>query len=612
MSTREQLLGRVKDAAGSVVDSGATLVERGQVGAERLGEAIPPRLPSAKQAILGTLVVVIVLGTLVPLSFLVWTGLWSGYPGQLDAALTVGNFVRVYVGGFFDVAGLFTNSLTIAVGMTLTGMAVGLTFAWLFVRTNVPTKSWMELVLLSGQGIPGYIYAIMYITSYGPENGLLSTFLRETVGLDALPFSIFSPWGIAFVAGISVIPTFYLLTVPAIQDMNPALEEVSRIHGASTLGTIRSVSIPIIKPAILSAALVTFLYGLGEFAVVAILGARNGFDVYSTAIWKAIGSRFPPAYGEAAALGCSLLLVTLLLVWYYRRVTRRKSAFMTVTGRGYHSQHWDLGRWRWPVALALWTTLVVIWVVPTAVMVLASLHTTWFGHLDTSALTLTHYAEALANPQLRDAFANSLVVAGAGATLGTVLVVGMAYYTERTKARLRGVVDFLSLTPLAVPGIIMGSSLLFTFLWVGKVHSLFDLYGTLAIIVIGSVIVFIPVSSRIAVGNIVQIHSELEEAARIAGASWLQQMREIFLPLFRNTAAVIWFFLAIHIFQLLTIAVMTYTTDTVVVPVKLFQLYMFRPSIELVSAISTLIVGLTVLLLLGLRALGITFYDSGR
>jgi len=516
----------------------------------------------------------------------------------------------VYTEGFFDVTDLFLNSLVIAVGMTLTGMGFGLTFAWLFVRTNLPTKGWMELVLLSGQAIPGYVYAIMYVTAYGPDNGLVETFLQDVAGI-GLPVDIFSPWSIAFIVGVNVIPTFYLLTVPALQDMDPALEEVGRIHGAGTIETIRAVTLPLIKPALLSGAVVTFLYGLGEFSIVAILGARNGYDVYSTAIWRGVTSRYPPAYGETAALACSLLLVTLALVWYYRSVTRRKEEFMTLTGDTHRSRTWDLGRWRRPLAAGLWVVLFVVWILPTLVMVLASLHASWVGIVDTSALTLANYADAVTDPGLREAFINSLLVAVGGATLGTVLVVGMAYYTERTSGRFRGFVDFLSLTPLAVPGIIMGSSLLFTFLWVGQLIPFLNLYGTLAIIAVGCVVVFLPVASRIAVGNIVQVHAELEEAGRIAGASWLGQMREVFLPLFRNSAAVIWFFLAIHVFQLLSVPLMTYTADTVVIPVKLFQLYMYQPNIELVAAISTVFIGLTIVLVLSLRRFGITFYELG-
>ena len=597
MSSRDRLAGTIRTAVERL--RGVTL-EGGPGG----------RFRSTERLVLGAVVAAIAVLTVIPLLFLLWTSVWSGFPGEFAAQFTTGNFVAVYTEGFYDVPELFANSLVIAVGMTITGMALGLTFAWLFVRTNLPTKSAMELVLLSGQAIPGYVYAIMYVTAYGPDNGLVDGFLRDTVGI-GFPLDIFNPWGIAFVVGVNVVPTFYLLTVPALQDMEPALEEASRIHGAGAFETIRSVTLPLIKPALLSGALVTFLYGLGEFSIVAILGARNGYDVYSTAIWRGITGGFPPAYGEAAALACSLLLLTLVLVWYYRTVTRRKEQFMTLAGGGSRSRTWDLGRWRAPLAGGLWAVLLFVWILPTAVMVVASLHASWVGAVDTTALTLDNYWVAVTDPTLREAFGNSLLVALGGATLGTVLVVGMAYYTERTDGRWGGLVDFLSLTPLAVPGIIMGSSLLFTFLWLGRLVPFLDLYGTLTIIAVGCVVVFLPVASRIAVGNIVQVHAELEEAGRIAGASWLGQMRAIFLPLFRNTAAVIWFFLAIHLFQRLSVPLMTYTTDTVVIPVKLFELYMYQPNIELVSAISTVFIGLTVVLVVVLRQFGITFYELG-
>lgn len=566
----------------------------------------------ARRLVLGTAALSTAVFVLVPLVFLLWSSVWSGYPGELDASVTLQHYAAVYLRGAYDVAGLFANSVFVAVGMTALAMTFGLLFAWLLVRTDLPTKGAMELVLISPYAVPVYVYAIMYIATYGPDNGLVTTFLVETVGLDAPPFDIFSPWGIVFVVGMNAVTTFYLLTAPALQDVDPALEEVARIHGASLVTTLRSVSFPLIVPAILSATIVTLLRGLGEFSVVAILGAPDGFDVYATAIWASVKLRAPPEYGQAAALAFSLVVLTAVLVWYYRRVTARKADFMTVTSRGGRGRTWALGRWRWPIALGLWAVLLVVWILPILVMVLVSLHSVWYGSPELSSLTLAHYVEAVTDARLREAFTNSVLVSLGGATLGTGLVVATAYYTERTTYRFRGVVDFLSLSPLAVPGIIMGTGLIFTSLWVGKLHDLVDLYGTLWLIMLGSLIVFIPVSSRIAVGNVVQIHAELEESARVFGASWLQQMREIFLPLFKNTSAVLWFYLLIHIFQLLSIPIMTYTTGTEVVPVTVFTLWTKDANLELVSAVSTIFIGLTLLVLLALRSRGITFYKLDR
>jgi len=561
-----------------------------------------------KRLVLGTAVTSTAILVLIPLVFLLWSSVWSGYPGDFSGALTLENYLSVYVQGAFDVVGLLSNSIFVAIGMAAIAMVFGLGFAWLLVRTNLPTKGAMELVLISPYAVPSYIYAIMYIATYGPDNGLVMTALTEALGLEAAPVDLFSPWGIVFIVGLNAVTTFYLLTAPALQNMDPALEEVSRIHGASLARTVKSISFPLILPAIFSALLVTFLRGLGEFSVVAILGARDGFQVYATAIWAAVTLRAPPQYGEAAALSLSLVLITAVLVWYYRKVTARKESYMTVTSRGREPRTWDLGKWRWPIAGGLWTILIVVWVLPIAVMVLVALHSVWYGHIDPSAFTLEHFVRTFTDSRLRDAFANSILVSVGGATFGTGLVVLTAYFTERTESRFRGIVEFLSLSPLAVPGIIMGTGLIFTALWVGKLHSLVDIYGTLWIIMIGSIIVFIPVSSRIAVGNIVQIHSALEESARVFGASWIQQVREILLPLFKKTTAVLWFYLLIHIFQLLTIPIMTYTTGTEVLPVTLFNLWTKDANIELVSAISTVFIGLTLLVLLLFRAQGITFY----
>jgi iron(III) transport system permease protein len=595
MSTPEGPIGTVKRALGGLTDY------------------------DSKWLVLMSIVLTVAVLVVVPLVFLLWTSVWSGFPGQSGAEFTLGNFRAVYTGDLFDVSELFLNSLIIAVVATLVSTVSGLAFAWLFVRTNLPTKGALELVLLSGHAVPGYIYAFMYLTAYAPDSGLVSSLLARTVGA-GIPLAMTDPWGVGFVIGVTIIPTFYLLIVPALQDMDPALEEVSRVHGASIRGTVRSITVPLIKPALLSGAVVVFLYGLGEFSVVAILGIRGGFDVYSTKIHEAIriGIRregeflATPAYGEAAALACSLLLVMFVLVWYYRSVTSRKEDYMTLTGQRGQRRTWDLGKWRWPAALTLWAVLLFVWIVPVAVLALASVHANWTGGLELSALTVEHYATAVTDARIRQAFTNSVLVAVGGASLGTVLVVGLSYYTERTAARFRGLVDFLSLSPLAVPGIILGSGILFTFLWIGNVAPPLSLYGTLGIIIIGCVVVFIPVTSRIAIGNVVQIHSELEEAARVSGATWLQQMRSIFLPLFRNTAVVIWFFLAVNVFQLLSIPAMTYTADTVVIPIRLFQMYTYDPNIEVLAAISTVFVGLTMLVVLALRSAGITFYELGQ
>ncbi|MEF8780909.1 MAG: ABC transporter permease subunit, partial [Haloferacaceae archaeon] len=398
----------------------------------RLRSANPAGDGLGKRVALGSAAVSVAVLTLVPLVFLLWSSLWSGYPGDFGGTFTIENYAAVYLRQVYDVTGLFANSLFVAVGMTLIAMTFGLLFAWLFVRTDLPTKGAMELAIVSPYAVPGYVYSIMYIATYGPNNGLVTAYFAWLPGVEWTSNLLFSRWGIAFVVGINAVTSFYLLTAPALQQMDSALEEVGRVHGAGVLSTLRSISFPLILPAILAATTVTFLRGLGEFSVVAILGAPAGFDVYATAIWSAVSLRAPPEYGQAAALSFSLIAVTAVLTWYYRKVTSRKEDYMTVTGREHRSRRWELGEWRWPITIALWCVLFVVWILPVLVMVLVSLHSFWTGVPTAGDLTLSHYAEAVTDPAIGRAFANSVLISVGGATLGTVLVVGTAYYTERT------------------------------------------------------------------------------------------------------------------------------------------------------------------------------------
>lgn len=562
---------------------------------------------SVRSIVLGIAVLIAFYLTISPLVFLLWTSVWSSFPGDIDGTFTLENFTAYFEPNTYT---LFINSFAVAIGMVIVALTFGLIFAWLFARTNLPTKSYMEIVILLPYAIPGFIYAIVYIFIYGPQVGFATNFIMNLFSMQSVPWDMYSIWGIIVVFGINSTTSTYLILVPAMRNMDPALEETARIHGGNLWNMLRSVTFPVLIPAIFSAFLVMFIRGLGEFSIVAILGVPDQFHVFSTKIWAAINLNSPPAYGYASALGISLLLILGILVWYYRKITARKEDFMTVTGSGYQPRQWDLGKWRWPIAGVLWVILIVFWVFPLILMVIVSLHEIWIGDvlINFSELSFVHYVEILTSERVHRAFINSTVIGAIGAFLGTFVVTMTAYYTERTKLPFRGFVDILMLTPHAVPGIILGASTLFTYLWLGKFTGI-GLYGTIWIIIIGSVVVFFPTTSRIAVGNIVQIHDQLEESARVLGATWSGQMKEIFLPLYDRTVAIIFVYLFIHLFRLLSIPIITYTEETVTVSIIIFGVWRNSGSLEQVAALATVFCGFMALILLSLRFFGIKFYE---
>lgn len=544
-----------------------------------------------------------------PFVFLIWTSVWSSFPGDLQGTLTVDNYVSAYTDPIL--VELVLNSTMVAVGTTSLALVLGFTFAWLFARTNLPTKGYLELVIIAPYAVPGFIYALSYIFTFGPNVGIVNNIFMDQLGFSKPIVNVYSLEAIIVVLGINMATSTYLLLVPALQNLDPALEESGRIHGASLFWTLREITFPVILPAVMSAFIITFVRGLGEFAVVAFLGIPQGFHVYATRIWAAINQTAPPLYGYASALSLSLLLITGILVWYYRKITSRREDYMTVTGQGYQPRQWDLGKWRWPIAGSIWLVVSVFWILPMLVMTVASFHSIWGSGvlIEFGKLSLEHYKRIFTSPEVHNAFANSLIISLIGSAIGTVIIVLTAYYTERTDYPFRGIVDFLSLTPLAIPGIILGASVLFTYLWLGEFVPALNIYGTIWIIMIGSIIIFIPTATRMAVGSIVQIHTELEESARVLGATWTEQMREVFLPLFKNTIAIIYLYFFMHIFRLLSVQIMTYSRGSETIPVIIFRAWQGRAELEFVSAISVVFISMMVVILIVFRRMGVTFYE---
>lgn len=557
-----------------------------------------------KGVLVGAAIVTIYLA-ITPFVFVLWTSIWSGPPGSFEGQVTLAHFVAAYTDpSTYEV---MFNSFAIAIGMLSIAMFFGIIFAWLFARTEFPTKDWMELVILSPYAVPGFVYAFMFIFLFGPRIGLANTYLIEWFGFDEAVFDIFTIWGVIFVVGIDSVTTAYLLIVPALRNMDPSIEEVSRIHGGDFYTTLTEVSLPVVKPAIASATLITFVKGLGTFSAVAIIGLNFNFHVFSTKVWVASTLVIPPAYGYASALSVTLLLITAVLIWYYRRITKRKEDFMTITGSGYQPRKWKLGKWKWPLTLSLWVVVLAIWVVPVAVLALVAFHPVWLGEVSPGLMTLEHF-DILTSSLAKRAFYNSFVLGIVGGLIGVFLVTLFSYYTERTDYRFRGVADFLSLTPMAAPSIIFGASVLFTYLWLGKLTGI-ELIGTLTVIIIGLIGKYLPTISRMAAGSIVQIHNELEGVARTHGASWSEMMVEIFFPLYKGTMGVIFFYLFVHMFRALSIPLLLYGTGSETVSVIIFNAWTARQNLEQVAVLSIAFILIMAVILVAIRLAGYSFHE---
>ena len=323
-------------------------------------------------------------------------------------------------------------------------------------------------------------------------------------------------------------PLAYLALGPALRALDVRMEEAGLVSGGRYWQVLPKITLPLLRPAILSALLLLFIMGLSSYEVPRMIGRPARIDVFTTEIQGATTDT-PPEFGVASALSLTLLVVCLVAVYFYRRATRHAEAFATITGKGYMPTRIELGRWRWPVrdrhradfpgrarAAAVHAGV--------AVVLLATCRSRSWAR--TPPATLENYRFILSYPMFLDAVRTSVVVSAMAATVVVGLTLVMAWMARRSASRFAWLLDALASAPIAIPGVIVGASILFTYLVIP-----IGVYDTIWILLIAYVTLYLPYGMRFASSGITQIHRELEEVAEVSGARIGQMFLRVLLPL---------------------------------------------------------------------------------
>jgi iron(III) transport system permease protein len=344
------------------------------------------------------------------------------------------------------------------------------------------------------------------------------------------PFNIYSFWGIVWVHVITGSLTVkVILLTPAFRNMNASFEEASRVAGAGTLRTALRITVPVMAPVILSVLLLGTMVSLQTFEVEQVLGLPFRFFVFSTMIYDLLITRVP-RYDAATALAVLILAAMLPVVLGQQWLTRGRR-YTTVTGQFQNQPH-KLGRWRAPVGAAMAAVVLIVLGVP-VVFALLGTFMKLFGFFNIAdPWTLDNWRTVLGDDQFLHSLRNTLVLAVGTAAVTVVVHSLIAYIAVRTRYAGRRLLDFMSWLPFTVPGIILGLALLWLFLGVGFLR---PLYGTTALLIIAGVISGMPLGVQIIKSGLMQLGGELEEASRIAGASWWTTYRRIVLRLMAPT-----------------------------------------------------------------------------
>ena len=431
----------------------------------------------------------------------------------------------------FDEPGLrgaLLNTLKVTFVRQLLSLPLAVLIAWLLARTDLPGRRWLEFAFWAAFFLPSFTVTLSWILLLDPEYGLINTSLARLVG--TAPFNIYSFWGIVWVHVLTGSLTVkVILLTPAFRHMNASFEEASRVAGASTLRTALRITVPVMAPVILSVLLLGTMVSLQTFEVEQVLGLPFRFFVFSTMIYDLLVTRVP-RYDAATALAVVTLAAMLPLVLAQQWLTRGRR-YTTLTGQFQNQPH-RLGRWRAP-ALALVLALVSIVLGVPVVFALLGTFMKLFGFFHIAdPWTLNNWKTVLTDELFLRSLHNTVVLAVGTAVAAVVVHSLIAYVAVRTRYAGRRALDFISWLPFTVPGIILGLALLWLFL---GVEMLKPLYGTTTLLIVAGVIAGMPLGVQIIKSGLLQLGSELEEASRIAGASWWATYRRIVLRLMAPT-----------------------------------------------------------------------------
>jgi iron(III) transport system permease protein len=527
--------------------------------------------------------VLLVWLVLYPLAVLLIGSLRTDLP-MLPGQFTLANFVTL----FADPANLqaIVNTVVSSGLATLLAVAIGMTLAWLTSRTDTPGRGFFDNAFVLPYYLSPFIGAIAWTLLANPRIGFINNFFTEVLGFEGAPLNVYTLSGLVFVMALYYAPIVFLFVAGALRSMDPALEEASRIHGASAFGTVLRVTLPLMTPAIASSALLVFLNAAGQFGIPAVIGIPMHFDVITTRIWIGLGY-FPPKYTEAAAFAIVLLGFSAIIVFFQRRYLARRS-FVTVTGRGYRPGITRLG-WTRLIGLAVCVLYLLLSIVlPYGALVFTSFQPYLSFAFEPGQWTLKPYADVLFDdPETGRAIRNSLVLAAGGATATMLLSLIISYVVIRTRLRARFLLDYLATLPAAIPAVVFAVALLWSYIFLPL-----PIYGTMWMLLIAYVSHYIPFGVRAASSGLAQISPELEESARIHGASWLGSLQRIVVPLLKPALAVGWILMFIEIIRSLSLSILLYSNDSIVMPVVIYDLYETGayPALSAFSVLQTIMV----------------------
>jgi iron(III) transport system permease protein len=485
---------------------------------------------------------------------------------------------------------IMVNTLVVAFGATMMALVFGFLTAWILNRTNVPMRRTLEQAMAVPYYVTPLLGALAWSLLGAPESGFINQVWRALGGHGAV-IDIITPMGIAWVMALFEGSVAFVMIGAVMKSMDPALEEASQINGAGRLYTMLRITLPLVTPGVLGAAIFVFAEMLGSFSAALVLGTPVRFYVITTAIYQ-LTAQYPPRIPLAAAMGVSLFAVMALMLFIYRRIVSRGS-YVTVSGKAFRPRLTDVGGLRWVLfAVCVFYVLLSV-VLPVLTLVYASVQRLAVAFPAAANFTLDNYRAALSQNAVRYATGNSLLLGVMTATIGVGLTGMLSWLIHRSRIPGRGLLEYTAMFPQAVPRLVFA----FGMMWAWLVFPI-PVYGTIWLLLIAYLTVFLPLGVRTISSVLLQLDKSLEECGEVCGAPWAYRMRTITMPLLRPGLLAAWMLLFIASVRELGASILLMGPHSQVLTPAIVSAW-FGSSSELTAAmalIQTVVVGVVVAL----------------
>lgn len=511
----------------------------------------------------------------------------------VDGHFSLEGFQRIYT---YALNWECLKNTLISAGLAMVfGVLIAFPLAWLVGRTNLYGKKFFRTMFVMTYMVPPYVGAMAWLRLLNPKVGTLNVFLANLFHLSEMPFNIYSIGGLVWVLTTFYYPYAFITISRAMEKMDPSLEEASRISGASPLKTLFTVTLPLMLPSIVAAALLVFVAAASCYGIPSIIGAPGQIYTVTTRIFDYVSIGNDAALTNATCLAVFLMAISLIILYISNFVVGKRE-YVTVGGKSTRPNIVDLGKWRIPLTLVVSFFAIVVVVLPFATVILTSFTKNMGKSLFADGnFTLQFWNTILTRKSIRGSSVNSVIAAVLAATFGMVVCLIMAYLLKRTQVPGRRIPDFLITVGSGTPSVVIALGLIMTMS--GKFG--INIYNTMAIMVIAYMIKYMLMGMRTVVSAFSQISPSLEEGAQVAGAGWLRRLKDVVLPLILPSIVAGWFLIFMPCFYELSMSNLLYSTNTKTLGVELYTYQTYhsqQTASALASAILIFVVGLNLIL----------------